>query len=235
VFVLGAYPSALHVAWRPPTGKSIRAMAVDNEPVPFWSGDDEDEYIARWKMAVNFRDEEWGQVAGARQYNGSSGRWVDDNVLTPLAARRDEACLTDCLDTYCSSEDGASRIDDTYLTFARRAELPAELRAVRLAAHPSEGAIVEQGVKLHRDRLRRELSNAAPDIVVTLGNAALRVLRAIVGGRDPLVRLKADPTYGTERTLSVNGRNTVWLPLAHPAAPRNYQDAHASWCLNKAK
>jgi hypothetical protein len=36
VFVLGAYPSALHVGWRPPEGKPIRAMVVDNEPEQFW-------------------------------------------------------------------------------------------------------------------------------------------------------------------------------------------------------
>src|SRR5215212_6481198 len=34
MFVLGAYPSALHVRWRPPQGEGrvVQALAVDNEP-----------------------------------------------------------------------------------------------------------------------------------------------------------------------------------------------------------
>jgi transposase len=67
----------------------------------------------------------------------SSGRWVDDNVLVPLGADRKEACITDCLDTYCSSGDRAGRIDDTYLTLAQTAELPVKLRVVRLVAYTS--------------------------------------------------------------------------------------------------
>ena len=86
VFILGAYPSALHVAWRPPRGKPIRAMAVDNEPVPFWNGHDEDDHVARWKAAVGFRDVEWGGVTRVGDLNGSSGLWVDNNVLGPLGA-----------------------------------------------------------------------------------------------------------------------------------------------------
>jgi hypothetical protein len=49
VFVLGAYPSALHVRWTPPAGaghKPVQALAVDNEPWPFWDGGDERERVA---------------------------------------------------------------------------------------------------------------------------------------------------------------------------------------------
>jgi hypothetical protein len=96
--------------------------------------------------------------------NGSSGSRVDDNVLVPLEAGRDAACITDCVDTYCVSDRGAERIADTYVPFAKQRGLPAP----HLAPHPSEDAIVKEGVRLHRDRLLRELSAASPDIVVTL-------------------------------------------------------------------
>jgi hypothetical protein len=49
LFVLGAYSSALHVRWTPPEQtklRRIKALAVDNEPEPFWTGDDEPERIA---------------------------------------------------------------------------------------------------------------------------------------------------------------------------------------------
>lgn len=225
VFILGAYPSALRVIWRPPTGRRIQALAVDNEPVPFWNGHGEEQYIATWKAAVGFRDGEWGKVAGVGDLNGSSGAWVDDNVLAPLRVRRDDACITDVVNTYCSSTGGGARIDDTYAPFAKRVGLP----AARLAEHPSEDSIVKHGVKLHRDRLLRELGDAAPDVVVTLGNAALRVLRTIAGASEAPLKLAADSGYGKEHCLRVDGREIDWLPLAHPAAPRVYQDAHARW------
>jgi hypothetical protein len=70
--------------------------------------------------------------------------------------------------------------------------------------------------------------------MVTLGNAALRVVVAIAGASSVPMKLKADATYGTELALSVGNRRMTWLVLAHPAAPRVYQDAHASWCLKKS-
>jgi hypothetical protein len=205
-------------------------MAVDNEPVPFWNGLDEDEHVVRWKAAVGFRDGAWGEVTGVGDLNGSSGVWVDTSVLAPLGANREEACITDCIDLYFSSSGGAARIADTYKPFAERVGLP----AVRLSAHPSENDIVKQGARFHSERLLRELSNAAPDIVVTLGNAALRVLRAVAGvTTDGPSKLQADSSYGAELALSVGGRRMTWLPLAHPAAPRVYQDAHSRWCRTR--
>jgi hypothetical protein len=225
VFVLGAYPSALHVAWRPPQGTPIKAMAVDNEPEPFWNGEDENKYIERWKKAVEFRDGEWGEVASVGALNGSSGGWVDDHVLVPLKADRDDAWITDCLDKYFSSTAGAHRIADTYEPFAKRMRLP----SARLSAHPSETAIVDESTRHHTARLRQELSDAEPDIVVTLGNAALRVFRGIAGKMGDIWKLRADSNYGSEVVVSFDGRRIVWLPLAHPAAPPVYQLAHAGW------
>lgn len=42
VYLLGAYPSGLHVRWTPPAisgqdFRPIRALIADNEPVPFWA------------------------------------------------------------------------------------------------------------------------------------------------------------------------------------------------------
>jgi hypothetical protein len=201
VFILGAYPSALHVAWRPPTGKPIKAMAVDNEPVPFWNGDKEKQHIAQWKTAVGFKEGEWGEVAGVGNLNGSSGQWVDDNVLVPLRASRKDACITDCVDTYFASTDGARRIADTYAPFAMQVGLP----AARLDPHPSEVAIATQSSRHHNDRLRRELSDAEPDIVVTLGNAALRVFRGMAGKMGDVWKLRADASYGDDVFTACEG------------------------------
>jgi hypothetical protein len=206
-------------------------MAVDNEPTPFWSGADENDRVEQWKSTVGFRDGAWGAVTGVGPLNGSSGLWVDRKVLAPLRAQREDACISDSVDTYFSSLEGAARIADTYAPFAAGAELP----AARLATHPSESAIVEVGVRRHRERLLGELAAASPEVVVTLGNAALRVLRAVAGGGDGPAKLQADADYGTERRLRLPGSEVVWLALAHPAAPPAYQSAHSTWCRRRGR
>ena len=92
LFILGAYPSAFHVSWKPHNGKPIRAMAVDNEPEPFWTGADEAVRLAHWKAEVRF-SHTWGEVHGVGALNGSSGLWVEENVLKPLAAKREDAWM----------------------------------------------------------------------------------------------------------------------------------------------
>jgi hypothetical protein len=103
------------------------------------------------------------------------------------------------------------------------------LSSARLPAHPTEFNIARLTDPRQTDRLRQELSDAEPDIVVTLGNAALRVFRRIAGKMGDIWKLRADSSYGAEAFSSFDDRRLVWLPLAHPAAPRVYQDAHAKW------
>lgn len=73
VFVLGAYPSALHVRWSAPGGQpTIGAIPIDNEPEPFWDGADAAERVEAWKVAVSFSETADGRVTPASA-NGSSG------------------------------------------------------------------------------------------------------------------------------------------------------------------
>jgi hypothetical protein len=103
-----------------------------------------------------------------------------------------------------------------------------------LPNHPSENEIVREALTEHRERLEAELRTAAPGIVVTLGNAALRVFRGLdivkITSGDPGRRLQSDvTTYGQPATVTIDGRTAEWLPLAHPAAPPAYQAAHEVW------
>lgn len=231
LFVLGAYPSALHVEWIPPEPFSrIRAIPIDNEPSPFWDGADHAERVDLWKDEVGF-DERWGSVKGVKRFNGPSGEWVREKVLAPLGCTSRDAWITDCLDTYRGSVGVTRRLTDTYDPFAKEYGLP----AARLPLHPSEARIVEEALSHHAARLRGELAAARPELVVTLGNAALRVLAEITEheGRPPS-KLGLDE-YGQERTSRVAGRRVRWLPLAHPAAPDVYQRAHDGWARRSAR
>jgi hypothetical protein len=51
--LLGAYPIALHIRWIPPSPdvEPAWALAIDNEPEPFWEGQDGLDRIGRWRAA----------------------------------------------------------------------------------------------------------------------------------------------------------------------------------------
>jgi hypothetical protein len=227
LFVLGAYPSALHVRWVAPEGHVlIQAVAVDNEPEPFWDGSGEDELIARWAEDVGFRSE-WGRIAACGKLNGSSGDWVNKHVLQPLNVHRKNAWITDCLNMYCESKGAAAKL--------RSESLASHIERMSIAgahhlAHPSESEIVKQAVSEHSARLMTELQMAQPKCIVTLGNAALRVLGGLVKYEGEKIRqLRDDDSYGKKIRIFAAGHESDWVPLAHPAAPRKYQIAHAQW------
>ena len=231
VFILGAHPSALHIAWWSPHRKAIKALPVDNEPVSFWSGADEGEQIETWKKAVEFRLGEWGEVTTSEEANGKAGRWLDEQVLGPLGATRDEACLSYCVDTCLVDGAAAFAVDERYRPFALEARLP----EAHLRRRPRDGAFVELAVTSHRARLLHELSVVVPEVVVTLGNPALRVLRAITEAKRGLARLHADARYGVPEPLSIGRRSVSWVALTHHEAPGVFREAHERWKGSHAK
>ena len=97
-----------------------------------------------------------------------------------------------------------------------------------LPKHPSESAIVKETRENHLLRLRAELGDAQPTTVVTLGNAALRVMRILLD-HDPYGddRLYQEP-YGRRLVSSIEGRAVVWYPLVHPGA-RGWRHTHGAW------
>lgn len=230
VFVLGAYPSALHVRWTPPTGsglKAIRALAVDNEPWPFWDGEDERERVAAW--AEQWFDEGCGVVAPAGRLNGSSGRWVRDQVLAPLRTHADDTWITDCLDTYRASDGQHGRIADTYDPLAEELGLP----TAKLGDHPDEDQIVREALDAQRQRLLHELEVVAPDVIVTLGRAAARVLHSLLE-LDGEAELSSDD-YGAFTHAVFRDRPVQWVALAHPGAPTRWQAIHKQWVTKHAE
>jgi hypothetical protein len=225
VYVLGAYPSALFIAWWSPARKGVRALPVDNEPTSFWNGTDEKAQIDAWRKIVHFRVGEWGEVETADEPNGKAGRWLGEKVLAPLGITREEACLSYCLDTYCADGAAVFAVNERYQPFAREARLP----EAHLAPRPRDGELVEIAVTEHRERLLHELSVVVPELVITLGNAALRVLRAVTEARGGLGKLHPDDRYGVMQPLAIGKRNTLWLPLTHHETPATYVEAHARW------
>jgi hypothetical protein len=206
----------------------VKALAVDNEPEPFWNGSDETGRIDAWLRTVNWRPE-WGEAKGVGHLNGSSGVWLQEEVLAPLRVPPGDAWITDCLDTYYLSSGAEKRLRDTYDVLAKRPEVG--LPAWSLPSHPSEKKIVELAAG-QVDRLRRELATARPKRIVTLGNAALSVFRQVakVPPKVGPAKLAMSTGYGSPVRVELPDLHEAeWLPLAHPGAPEVYQHAHSSW------
>lgn len=231
VFVLGAYPSAVHVRWTPPADsglKPVRALAVDNEPEPFWDGGDQPRHIEAW--ATRLFDDHFGTISSVGRLNGSSGRWVTERVLEPLGATRDEVWFSDCLDTYRASRGQAKRCDDTYAPFARQLDLP----PARLGGHPNEDQIVREALGEQRERLMRELEVVSPDLVITLGNASARVFHNLTDLDGDESTLSHDG-YGDLVHVSCLERPIQWLALTHPGGPKAWQETHERWVLRDGR
>ena len=217
--VAALYPAAAKVA-----------LAVDDEPTPFWEGDGELDFIAAWRQGVGFRDE-WGHIQAAPRFNGPSGQKLRKMLLDPLALDHGDVWVTDCLDLYHASKGNAGRVTDTYQALVEHlADGPASLPEASLLPHPTEAEIVRMAISQHIPRLLAEIQICVPDRIVTLGNAALRVIRHLAGApEDVPSRLSANASYGQPRQLVVGGRSIELVPLAHPAAPAVYQEAHQRW------
>lgn len=238
VFTLGAYPSALHIRWQLPVSslkesRGIRAVAVDNEPEVFWDGNGEEALLRKWKESVGWNPA-WGECSPVGHLNGSSGKWVNESVLKPLGISREEVWLTDCLTTYRLSKNLKLRLGDTYQAFSNQIKA---LPPYHLPPHPSENAIVREAIASQKNRLLEELQQAKPELVITLGNAALRVLRdlaAPVTGTLPQKLSAEAEVYGKRHQVRISHLGTVaWLPLAHPGARGKYQEIHDQWTRAK--
>jgi len=231
--VLGAYPSALHVAWTPPTGlgRRVQALPVFDEPTPFWDGADARGLLETWRSAVGF-DSTWGSIElAASDFNGSSGRPIELRYLGPLGVTRQTAWITDCLDTYRASEGVSRAISSVYAPVARQLGLP----GANLGPHPDELDVMREAKAEHADRLLGEITTCSPDILVTLGNAALAVLWSLPG----VVPMRSDPPtslnprdYGRPCDIRVGRRRMTLWALGHPNVLRlndAYAAAHDQW------
>lgn len=249
LFVLGVYPSALHVRWTPPEWArsqldigTIAALAVDDEPVVFWDGADAAERVALWRRNVDFvaGDErgEWGYVSASG--NGTSGASVAERILEPLRVDPATAWFSDVVDRYFVKSGGAKRqqgdaIAQDYEPFAKAAGL----QSARLPPRPRVDALVQLAIDEHAIRLRHELAEAAAPVVVTLGEEARRVLLAIADEAsgpptEPLERRRmagdGGDRYGAPGSLAIADQDMSWLALVHPGQRSPFWvNLHNAW------
>jgi hypothetical protein len=91
-----------------------------------------------------------------------------------------------------------------------------------------ENDIVTEALREEADRLTAQVQAADPELVVTLGNAAARVLATLGEQPDREAVLRAD-TYGQERQVTIASRTIPWQALVHPATTKAWAERHVAW------
>jgi hypothetical protein len=244
-FVLGVYPSALHVRWRLPSwadllgvGPSVGALAVDVEPTVFWDGDQPsaEQLVANWArrhFQEGDRPDQYGYVAAST--NGTSGRHVESEVLAPLGLSLDTVWLTDAVDTFYVKTGTPSRrgqadvLEQVYAPFAREVGLP----DAALPARPSPAELVRTALTSQVARLAEEWREAAAPVLITLGEEARQVAGGLADEAQgaPTRQLRAnDGSYGRPGRIRIGDRSAHWLAVTHPGnTSRAWRSAREGW------
>lgn len=226
VFVLGVYASAVHGRWLRADGSTaINAVAVASEPEIFWRGEDADKIIA----TVPVPDGAGHLVAVGEQLNGPSGRTLDRYFLAPLGfGNRNDVWLCDLLPESRCNPKQAAALEREYGEAVARWNLP----AYNFPKVPSTLA--------DADRVReieREIADASPEVLITLGDQPLRWFTKIHGSRSRLAAYgETVDTYGRFHNIAIAGRPIRLLPLVHPrqagrlgSYSRKWNDLHNHW------
>lgn len=230
LLVVGVYPSALHVSWKAPAHVErpddgvgrVSAMAVDVEPEVFWTGDDADSLVERWKHSVGFVE---GDDVGCDGYaaargNGPSGRTLL-GYLDALGVAPDQTAFLDVYPVFVVHRSPGSQgkaVERDYDPVARSLG-PSGREASSLPTRPSPTALPRNAAERFGGWLRESLDELRPDVVITLGQESWDALAQVDGvalthGHRSLSETRQH--YGEPGEIAVASTTIPWYPLVHP-------------------
>lgn len=244
VFVLGVYPSALHVRWILPAwaqqefGRThVSSLAVDVEPKVFWEGADPpaSTLVQQWEKRYFPGDDPntFGTVQPG--HNGSSGFNVANEILAKFGWRLDDVWLTDASNRFYVKKGPGKKpgqadvIHTVYNPFAQQVGLP----QASLPPRPTPAALVGTAVKEEGSRLVQEWLQATAPILITLGEEARQVAAALAEDSEgpPRQPLRShDPQYGHPGRIAIAGHDARWMALTHPGnRSQTWTSARQAW------
>jgi uracil-DNA glycosylase len=147
-------------------------------------------------------------VPASEQLNGPSGRALDDRFLSPLGFDRNDAWLCDLLPESRCNPKQAAALEREYQPAMARFRLPAyDFPAVPSPLVDSERI----------SEIEREISEASPELLITLGDQPLKWFTRRYGSKPRLSAYgEGNDTYGRIHKIVIGSRNLGLLPLVHP-------------------
>jgi uracil-DNA glycosylase len=231
VFVLGVYSSAVHAKWIGVDGKvKVNALAVASEPYIFWKGDGAKEIIDKIQIP-----QELGKLIPAnKQFNGPSGKALDELFLKPIGLSREDAWLCDLLPYSRLNENQQAAIEKKYNPLIEKYNLP-ECTIPKF--HESE-----LNKPSRKDEILSELEQSQAETIITLGDLPIKHFLSHFSIHKKLSDFGiSERDYGIEHPIEINGKTYEVIPLVHPrqaaALGRSsfeWKELHEKWIKNKA-
>lgn len=227
IFVLGVYASAVHARWRDKFGTLlVQALAVASEPYIFWRGEGSEEIIKAIDVP---REAGWLEPAFA-QFNGPSGKTLDEMYLAPLVITRDEAWLSDLLPESRINANQRKAIKKHYQPLTEEMGLP-ECTIPNF----SKSELRRQENRHHE--ILEEIEKSQAEMIVLLGDLPIKHWLAHYSNYRRLSDFGETPAeYGQVHDLVIAGKNYQILPLVHPRqagklgrSSQKWTDLHAHW------
>ncbi len=218
VFILGVYASAVYARWLAEDDSTlVNAVPVASEPEVFWRGDGSADIVASIPVPPGA-----GRLVGADEHlNGASGAALDELFLAPLGLTRPDAWLCDLVPYSCRNDKQAAAIVRAYDPRITEFDLPA-------FDWPTLPKVLADPTR--RAEIAAELTEASPDLLITLGDQPLRWFTSHFGSKGRLASYgESKQEYGRVHELRLGRRTMMLMPLAHPRQVARLGSYSAEW------
>jgi len=233
VFVLGVYASAVHAKWRSPDGEILcYRLAVASEPEIFWRGENTAEIISQITVPAGM-----GYLEPAEeQYNGPSGRALDELYLAPLGLSRSDVWLCDLAPHSFMNKKQKWAIEKHYTPKHEKYSL-------------SEASVPEEPDNFtneqRRNEILMELEESQAETIILLGNDPIKWFLSFVSDctKKSLTEFGKE-TYGSPVSVNINGKAYTVIPLTHMRQAAglgphsdDWEQLHSTWVedMNRRK
>ena len=206
IFVLGVYSSAVHAHWKNVRNETVvTALAVASEPYIFWRGDNAESIIG----AIPIPKELGRLIPAAENFNGPSGKVLDDLILNPLGLERQNAWLCDLVPHSCVNTSQKKAIEREYLSVAEKYSLP------RPTVPPVPNELSNEK---RRREILAEIIESKVKVLIVLGDKPIEWFLSYYDNRwKKLSDFGHDAaSYGKLHKVYLGDYKINVLPLAHP-------------------
>jgi len=231
VFIIGVYGSTIKANFISKKLKTkIRFLPVDNEPEPFWSGNNQDAQTIISKIKIPKDLGELNVEPG--NSNGMLGRTLDKYYLSPLKLKREDVWLCNLIPHLIVNKKERKALKN-YNKYHTELDLPK-------AEIPVKSDKWNFFTRKRRREVIEEIFKSRAEIIVTLGQQPLKWF--INEFKPNAYKLLNAEDYGMIKDFNLEAVKLKLVPLFHPKQILKHWDSksnigliHYDWMKNKAK